>query len=33
MKKGVVYDIMFILILAIALIIINELDKGKTLFR
>jgi hypothetical protein len=33
MKKGVVYDIMFILILSIALIIINELDKGKTLFR
>jgi len=33
MKKTVIYDITFIVILAVILVLVNELDTNKILFR
>lgn len=33
MKKAVIYDILFIIILAVILVLINEFDTDKELFR
>ncbi|HRW63805.1 MAG TPA: hypothetical protein P5132_09965 [Bacteroidales bacterium] len=33
MKKAAVYDIIFIVVLAIILVLVNDLDTNKTLFR
>lgn len=33
MKKAIVYDIIFIIVLAVILVLVNEFDSNKELFR